>query len=731
MAQKATPVEKPAQTEDNQLELIRNPREAAFADSTKVLAANAVKIWDMIQLVRGPRPAEGTSQRKLYDDLVNQHGGPGKDSVVAAEKLDSILVRMIENLDSAVKTKADVGESGKRLVSMLGTIQDGVGDAEQRGAYRAYLDAGESISSLWINARATTPIKDEEEESKEMVVKAGMSQVLSTMPPSAFTIRSLQYLQKSGGVKTYSAGGTLDSDQIGAFKDENSARNFLGQVGNAISARNDGRSIDCGALLAAAGAITQPQILADKNFTDAINFLKAGNGAEALKSLSAVGLLSGVFSAAQNVTTVKMDSRAVSVFTVEGTVVLDIFGDRTEYERYLAKPGNDPFGRAFVELSIKTAFDILRASGKLSHGNVDLSDPSHPKYTEASAERIDFKGVSGSVTPELALDTSIGTRPVRIIAHATFGYRQFEAEKPVSVMAQDGNIIQKKLSSGEAYMGLWGFEMQFPSRGGGYNTFAVERAGVGSVGTEMRNALAYVTFSLNPKSKSDLVKHQFLFTPMFAGFMTSGTEFSSAAYEGRPGLELAYNYMRLTTKGLFRLTPSARTEVNVNTKVWTTDAGIELSYSYDPRFEVYGRASYLVETGGKNYDQLPTNIGPGTANFGVGFRWTPGATIPSRRETAETRGEVKIARVRDTAMERRLLEAGNLLESGSEAEISGQKGKSLATTLADNIEGQMRMAGKYDELSKNPDFALAMSRLQSGNLRSGLESLAKVPEFKR
>jgi hypothetical protein len=731
MAQKAaqkdvTPAD---QATEDKLKVVKDLRGSTTATDTQTLAKNVTNMWDVLQIVRGGAPAAGTPERKIYDQALSSLGGASKSADVAAKALDESIALSIKNLDAIVKSKADVGSYGLKLSAMLGKILDGVGDPEQLDTYRTYSGVSDAVSNLRINCMRAQPAAEETQAAAEgekapapkmATSTATMSAPLRTMPPLVYDVGRIHLLNATGDVKTYAVGGSLSTLQLKSFNgDSNAANAFVGTYANALASWWDNRTVDCPALLKALGGVSD-SIKLDPNYATAVSLLQAGKGQEALQALGKISALRSVLDISNNITIVKMSPRAVSIFTGEATVVLDLFGDRSEYERYLSRPGSDAFGRAFVELAVKAAVDILRASGKVTTGSIDMANM---RFAESSSKQVTFNGLAASVTPQLGLSTSAGSRPLKIIAHATFGYRQFESAEPLTVMQQDGTTKQEPFKRQEGYLGLWGMEFQFPPRGGDVGVVRVERVGAGVVGTEMRNALGYITFSVNPKSKDDTVRHQLLFTPTYAGFMQQASQFEESKYMARPGLEVGYNWMKDTSKGLITLGPTARVDYNFMTNVATVDGNFQLSYRFLPQWEAYGRMGYLAEVGGKEYDRLPTNVGPGTLYGGLGMRWTPGATIPTRREGGASK-KVQVSDTRQTSLQRDVSAAYDMIDAGTD---TSAKGIELAKELSGRIEGQLVMSGQSGNFASNKDYQAGIKALRDGNLKDGLDSLAKVP----
>jgi hypothetical protein len=83
-----------------------------------------------------------------------------------------------------------------------------------------------------------------------------------------------------------------------------------------------------------------------------------------------------------------------------------------------------------------------------------------------------------------------------------------------------------------------------------------------------------------------------------------------------------------------------------------------------------------------------------------------------------------VADNRQTSLQRDVSSAYDMISAGTD---TSAKGVELAKELAGRLEGQLVMSGQSGNFSGNKDYQAGIKALRDGNLKDGLDALAKVP----
>jgi hypothetical protein len=712
---------------DGQLRVVRNLQASRTATDTQVLAGNALRIWEVREIVSGSRPASGDAQR-VYDQALQSLGGAatvtdaGTRRATALRALDDAMVVCVQSLGQRIQSRADAGgdATAQGLERALSAIQTNSQDLAQMDNYAAYRPVSTEVSTLLANVRRTSAVTQDAAQAAVPRAQVGVSQQMQVLEPTIFDIGRVHYFTGSGGAQYFAVGRELSPLQARSFADQPSADRFVGSLANALAARlnNEGQSVGTAQLLAAMSGVTNPQMLSDPHFRAAMDLLRSGQRDRALDELRQIGpLYNGIEDVANHQTLVVLDQRAVTVFSGRATVTFDLAGSMEDFTRWLRSEDDRAFGRAVVQLMLTAAYDYLRGSALLvdTVGGVPVG----------GGTRVGVTGHAISATPALALSTSVGTTPIRVLIHANFGYLTQQLDQPITVTTPAGTSEQRTVGSSGAYLGFWGSEVQFPVRGGSEAPFRVIRAGVGEVGTDLRNALGYLTLGVT-YSRSDRSRHQMLITPMYSGFYSSQRD----RYEPRPGLEVEpWVWMQQGQGWLTQFSPLvARVEYNTATQVWTTDLGPRLEYSPHPAWRLSARLGYLFEAGGDPAARLAGDVGPGYIYGGVGLQYSFGAGSRAT-EGSTRRGTVPVRIERESPVQRRVREAGEFVDTQSATVVNGTRGEAMARELAGTLQGYFTITAPNPAITGNSEYQEAIRQLEAGHLREGLTHLANVPGF--
>ncbi|HSB47552.1 MAG TPA: hypothetical protein VLD37_06055 [Candidatus Bilamarchaeum sp.] len=712
---------------DGQLRVVRNLTASRSATDTAVLSGNAVRIWEVREIVRGERPASGDAQR-VYDQALTTLGGAatvtdaGTRKANALRALDEAMVTCIQSLNQRVQSRGDAGDNAAGLERSLVAIQTNSQDLAQMDNYSAYRPISTEVSTLLANVRRATVAPADAQATAVPRTQVGVSQQMQVLEPTIFDIGRVHYFTGTGGTQYFAVGRELSPNQLRSFADQGSADRFIGSLSNALAARLNGeaQNVGTGELLQAMNGVSNPQMRNDPHFRAAMDLLRAGQRDRALDELRQIGpLYNGIEDVANHQTLVVLDNRAVTVFSARATVAFDLAGSMEDFTRWLRSDDPRAFGRAVVQVALTAAYDYLRGSALV----VDTVGG----VPQGTGRREGVTGHAVSVTPSLSLTTSAGTTPIRVLLHCNFGYLNQQLDRPIEVITPAGTRESRQVGREGAYLGFWGAEVQFPPRPGSEGTVRVVRAGAGVVGTDLRNALGYMTLGIN-YTRSDTSRWQMLITPMYSGFYSD----ARGRYEPRPGLEI--EPLTWMQQGRGWLTQwsilGARAEYNTATNVWTFDLGTRLEYQPHPAHRLSARLGYIFETGPESARpyMLQGDLGPGYLYGGIGYQYTFGAgSRATEGSTTVPRTAVPVRVERESPVQRRYRESVEFVDSQPAAEVTGTRGQARARELAGTLQGYFTITAPNASVTGNAEYQAAIRELEAGHLREGLEHLANVP----
>ncbi len=131
--------EKAQETDVNkQLALLRDLKAGKpRAVGTEELAASVLRLWDILEIARGERPARNDPARSVWESALNLYGGQRKEMKVAIDALEKIHAGMIGDLRAKCSKAEDLGASIDQIREMTRTILKDI-TRESRANYKPH-----------------------------------------------------------------------------------------------------------------------------------------------------------------------------------------------------------------------------------------------------------------------------------------------------------------------------------------------------------------------------------------------------------------------------------------------------------------------------------------------------------------------------------------------------------------------------------------------------------------
>jgi hypothetical protein len=691
------------------------------AVSANELAGDALKMWDILNIVRKGRPAEGDPNRSVYDKALLGIGNKDRDA--AAQKLLQALMESVDALSTKIQSGRDAGENTPALKAMIAIIQSEMNTYNPYFKdYLSYRDKSTRVEELRIALGKS-------EAGPTMGSATGISERSSIVEMTDFDFGRIFYLQFKNGVQVFSMGGKLTDEQISIFgNNEAPAQKFLGALGNAIAAQLNGEASDIGTkeLLEAMKGITNPQVLGNGSFKEAMKLLSAGKRNEALVLLQNEelgALMNGIYDSANNQMIVRVDQRAVTVYSGKATVSMDLWGSMDEFLGYLKSPDWRAYGRAVVSLVMSAAWDYLNLTGEMVAGKMGaggtLVQTGKPTRLTGHANVV-------SITPQLWLSSSFRHgRPLQAILHCNLGYTSAGLDQPISAMSQTGQPKEARAEKKGFNVNIYGVEMRFPAHFGLKDPVRFERIGAGGIGGIGTYGLASVSYT---PYETDRTRIQVIVTPMYTGILNTMKEWVSM-----PSLEVGAQWIRQTRQRLFSIEPKVRVEYSSDSHAFTVDAGAGVTWKPASNWEFSLRGGAVGDAGGIYTRNIPT-----TGYVSAGVKWYAVGAPLKTRPAATTIQALPTKLTKTPAWSQKVMEAYNsavqLFESKNRADIeavNGEKGQNLARELATCLEGQVGTdkSATVKAIGEMPAYQTAISLLRAGRLGAGIRQLQKAGAF--
>ncbi|HSB47871.1 MAG TPA: hypothetical protein VLD37_07705 [Candidatus Bilamarchaeum sp.] len=211
-------------------------------------------------------------------------------------------------------------------------------------------------------------------------------------------------------------------------------------------------------------------------------------------------------------------------------------------------------------------------------------------------------GHAASVTPSLTVVSGHRGVPLELSVFGGFGFRNWGASAQFRSAAGETEALQRPMN--EAYAGLYGFELRFPSVPcEGLAPFRVERIGTAAFG-DISNLFAYVTFSGNYLS-NHRARVRTLLTPHASNF----------ADEAGVGGELIPADLTFYLRhGYVSVSPGARFDYNVPAQSLVLEAFGEVAYFPHHAIGFQAKAGWVGQIAGRRTEEGEPSSAFGSLN---------------------------------------------------------------------------------------------------------------------
>ncbi|MDD5171705.1 MAG: hypothetical protein PHF60_01570 [Candidatus ainarchaeum sp.] len=712
--------------QQGQIKIIDNLKGAtSMVLKPDALAGNLVRMWQVLEVLRAGRPPKDTPERTVYNRAVSTLGNDNADAAISA--LNTAFITGIKNLVPSVKGPEDAGVYAPQLLQILNTIQAKAGDPEYFESYAAY---GQLSTELpYLRDKLSGGLSTDNRQTVGSVSSAmGILRPVELYQPMGNIFR----IETSKKGDSWAVGGPATDEMSMAFGGDKAAtQDFVNALSSALAYKYDGaaQKEGCKALLDAMDGVANEQMRNDPHFKNALDYLNKGQRDKALDELSELGALyNSLYNSANNLVIVRINQDALRIFSGSTTVVFDLAGSTDDFEKYLASSGDEreSMGRALVQAAVTVSYDLLRLTGQVETGRLNQQTGDFEK-TGKNRKITTKDGSSWALTarPELRIATSVGAQPVKFILHCAFGYMKYDFGK----ITLDTGTTQKQvtLKQGQPFLGVYGMEVQLPMRAGKHAVWdpkrPIERIGIGSVGTEMQNAFAYVTLGITPVREGDRI-WQILVTPIYSGFLDQ-----LGKYWPRVGVDLDVAAVAKQFQNQMKLTVGAPLRLDMEID---KDTGDVRGYRLTPSLNIgYTPIPGLTISGGPGY---AWNVKGESAMGTGGWFGALNLTIDSGMLAAE-RGTVAggafgtavpMPTSDELLAQTQISKAVDFVNMAKPTDVSGPKGQQMAKDLA-------TLLGKQDLVRLTNDdsdhLMTAIDLLKQGKLREGLDELSSMTTF--
>ena len=381
---------------------IDDPLHPLNPPKTETLAGNTLKIDELLQLMRSPRPKEGDPMREVYDTLLTtleeKEGVKGTEEAVTY--LENSFSGAIQNLHRRASKPKDMGVYEADVRRLLGKIKTGL--RENNPDYEAYKPIWNDVNALWrlsegvlgapIIARTDIPTAAEALPIELMIEDMGPVQLLSS--------------KKNESVVMLNADTTPMLDRLCGGKEV--AQNLANKTGNAYATLTNhpddpgmiSRASD--ELLIALSQLPEGKEMRESaGYNDAIDLLSgcasAGCLRSALEMLSKETAFNTLFNEMNNMYIVSVDQRAVAVFRAGVTVRYQFDKNVGVFREYLEGSRTGGFSPRLLSLALGLYYEYLNLSGQLQELQFERGPEGEVILTEA--ERKKLTGAGHALTP--------------------------------------------------------------------------------------------------------------------------------------------------------------------------------------------------------------------------------------------------------------------------------------------------------------------------------------------
>ena len=728
MAQRAAdPVESLSPDRKAKVELARQlgigDRSAVTTPVTgQVGAENALKIYDLIQLVERGRPAAGPN-RIVYDAVV---AAMGSDQSNALDTLRNAHISLLTNLVPKLTYVGDFGSSTTATLmrEMLTTIDDGVSNYEPN--YNAYssVDTTDTMVSL-INAThiETAPTGAVERVPTTGVMQGFDGQIIQ-MDNLYYYTAPLYYLGSVGGKSAFNTDAPITPQQLSTFGGNGDKAAAFGQaLGDAYSASSNSQPNTVGvgpkgSLTEALESITNRQIQSNPEYQAALAAARAGNRAEALKHIDNLLQTSPLltnFSSVKQGTFVIADSRAAVIFHAGLRFAFDFsHGEKFQDKLKAMNPG-ESMEYGFARLYLGATFSLLRINATVQDGHFDLATN---KFVTESSTKIHGRGKSVGVTGGAEYAGITRGRPMVFGAEITGTWDQF------SLPAAGDKQIATDYS--KAKLSMVKVLVKFPPIPGQEDRLRLNQLWVGAgqdygeAGVQGQHtwakwdkdrlvtALAFVYDVLWPVAQAGGAIPLQHIPGVDANLLNYIHSFPESALMVGAGVNLAYNLTEADRK-------------SNTTAVSTVKESLRATYRFSPAWSFYVEGGAVQETG-------PGGKSPFLQGM-LGVELSPWSTQQVGTGASDRLKSVPTLVPESTGPVTHGYNYGLqfIAEHASKPEeLTPPKATALAQEIADSVSSQVALSPSYDAIVADRNYINAMQLLTDGKLKDGMNVLTKA-----
>jgi hypothetical protein len=308
-----------------------------------------------------------------------------------------------------------------------------------------------------------------------------------------------------------------------------------------------------------------------------------------------------------------INPRAVVPFSGGVSATYNVQENTHSFFNYMLNPRRRDFAPSLLSITLASQYDLFRFRDLVTHRNEATGRHEEHELTGM--------GHAVSLTPAIAFGGGINGTPIELVIFGNFGYRNWSSARTMTF--SDGTSGDVGMRSDEAYLGLYGFEMRFPTVPC-EPAFPVrfERLGIGAFG-DPQNLLAYFTVSGNYLANHHL-RLRTLLTPQFSNF----------AGEMNVGGEIVPLELTIYTRhGLVSLAPGLRTEYNITGQVPVLEAFGDVRYFPSHHVGFALRGGWIGDVSGRHIPHGEPSSGFGSVNLLFNIDG-PGPSTPPRLDIA-------------------------------------------------------------------------------------------------
>ncbi len=557
--------------------------EASFDNKlVQTLVSDSRRLFDVLAVLYGNTPAEGSKNRSIYDGAISAYGDLDKAKSTLERMHIASLIKISGLLDKFPE------DERKPFAEMLSKIESGVNRGDER--YLAYEAQLSLVTRLLdgVNKKSSAASGSLTEED----VVAGKEN-LQIITPKLTDLGPVTLVSKSNTEAVHVLGANPSPTQKSMFGGEANARNAIAQLASAyntlFSKPNDAaaQKAAASALYAAFNNVPQnKEVWKHDSFKQAMDKLKNGDLKGGLELLSKDPSFNSLYQSLNQVYTVLVSQRAIAVMRAGTSVRYEFDDNMQSFNEFLRSGTDDRFFPRLLYAGVGLYWEYLNMSGELQQLQITKTQTS-----VVSRQQLTGTGQTVGATGQLAAGTSVWNQPLEVVLHCSAGYREWEMGKDVKML--DGTTQKISVGDKGAFLGIWGVEVRSPGREGDKARIRVENAGLANVG--LTNPLAYVTVSGNWFEGNSVRIHSYV-TPTASYFLQ----------QFRTGAEL--KPVDITVKGKrgsLVVSPSVSYERNLGTDVNTWRGALNLGYRFTSGAAIELNAGVLGETGGAEGSRLP------------------------------------------------------------------------------------------------------------------------------